>query len=150
MFLQDSLVLVRTVRLYLKQIAVEETPRLLVSSIYSSAFTTTSSKSENAFNLTFTPGWWPARTEHICHYGLVQHSYKMKHLIDICCLGRLGNCCPKRLGYAFCNRHKITAPSCTSSCTRWASTTTATSRPKTALFFPGIALHALPYPVHYR
>lgn len=94
-------------------------------------------------NLTSTLQWCLTRTEHICHYGLVQHLYDMKQLILALGLDRLGSSNPQRLHNPFRTRHRKTISLSSSSCTRWISIT-ATSRPKTALFFPG----SNPHPVH--
>lgn len=69
----------------------------------------------------------------------------MKQLTLTSGLDRLGSCKPQSLHNAFCTRHRIIVSLKNSSSTKWSSTV-AKSRPKTALFFPGL----IPIPLHQR
>ena len=59
---------------------------------------------------------------------------------------RLASSCPQRLHNSLRSRQEVTGTLCKSNYTRWNSTV-ATSRPKTALFFPGNTLHPLHQPL---
>ena len=118
------------------------------SAIHLTAFTTNHpSKIEYGSYLTSTPKCWLTRMENICHYGLVYHFHEMKQLTHTFRLNGLGSCSPQRSHNAFGTRHRIRVSLCNTNFTRWSSTN-STSRPKTALFFPGIEYsHSLPTPI---